>query len=360
MAFGNIGAYTCQNLQVDLIDYYGKNSPEFRTMGSVSLIKWLLSPQNTSGFKQIDVESIPGKKRGVAFMVEDPYCFDVAKLDVDCETVRVNRDPASKEVVFDLDSDPFRVNGTGNAPEKLRFSEDDMARYCTREDQSWMKKQIFKYLMQFEKALDKALTTSLATFVPAEWTKTTPLFVKNTTTGGAVLNPEGAWSLNQFYNDIGMDGNYGIIGGQIVNKMAQFQKWLCCNNAGVDMSKQDASTPWAFYDRNFDTTFGVNELLIMAPGTVQLVTWNKYKGEKKKAVTDLYTNGTIVMPGTGLVVDYQWRYDYDCGIWTFEAFLHAELAVVPAGGCTGVETANGLIQVTDCGLTTVIPECPAP
>lgn len=361
MSFSNIGAYTCQNLQVDLIDYFGKNAPQFRTLGSVALIKWLLSPQNTANFTPIDVESVPGKKRAVAFMLEDPYCFDVCQAaGVDCNTVRVNINPASNEIVFDLDGDPFRVCDGNNAPEQLRFAYDDMMKYCTREDTGWMRKQILRYLMRFEQALDKKLATMLTTKVPGDWNKSVPLFINNTTMQSSVLNPEGVWYLNQLYQDIGMDGNYGIVGGQIVNKIAQFNKWKCCNNAGVDMSKQDDSTPWSFYDRNLDVALGTNNFIMMAPGTAQLVTWNLFRGEKRKEVTDLYTHGTIVLPTTGLKVDYEWNFDYKCKVWTFECFLYAELAVVPAGGCSPVETANGLISITDCGLRPVVPACPEP
>lgn len=361
MAFGNIGAYVCQNLQTDLITYFGKNAPQFRTLGSVSLIKWLLSPQNTKGFKQIDVESIPGKKRGVAFMVEDPYCFDLCQIaDVTCTTERVNVDPATKEVVFDLDDDPFRVcNGDGD-PQQLRFRYSDMMKYCTREDTSWIKNQILRYIFRFEEALDKALATLITTHIPAAWNKDVPLFGTNAQTGGAVLNPEGLWYLNQLYNDIGMDGNYALIGGLIVNKLAQFNKWVCCNSAGVDMSKVDVVTPWAFYDRNFDTALGAGELLQIAPGAAQLVTWNLFKGEKKKEVTDLYTHGTMILPTSGLPVDYEWSFDYKCKEWIFEPLLYAELAVVPAGGCAGVETANGLLKITDCGQRPLVPVCGEP
>lgn len=359
MAFGNIGTYACRDLQVDLVDYFGKNSPEFKTLGSTSLLKWLLSPQNTSGFKPIDVESIPGKQRGVAFMVDTPYCFDLCSLTADCTVARTAVIPASGEIVFDLVGDPFRVCDGDGAPTKLTFKYADMMRYCTKDDTTWMKNQIMRYIMQFEKALDKAITSQLKLQIPADWTKSVPLFIKNNTTNTAVLNPEGLFSLNQLYQNMGMDGQYGVVGGQIVNKMELFKAWACCNNAGVDMSKKDASTPWAFYDRNFDSIFGTNELVMLAPGTSQLVTWNLYKGEKAKEVTDLYTHGTIVFPATGVKADYEWVFDYNCKTWTFEIFLYAELAVVPAGGCGDAATSNGLIQITDCGNTPVIPDCPA-
>lgn len=361
MAFDNIGAYACQNLQVDLVSYFGKNAPEFRTLGSTSLLKWLLSPQNTSSFVPINPGAkIPGKKRGVAFRVNSPYCFEVARAAANCAVQRTYISPGIQEIVFDMDAEPFRyVDGDG-VPTKLKFDLEALMANCTVDDMSWAQDQIHAYLMAFEKAMDKKISAELVASVPGAWNKNVPLFVKNNQTGGSVLNPEGMWYLNQLYSDIGMDGNYGVIGGAIVNKMAQFKAWLCCNNAGVDMSKQDAATPWAFYDRNLDAIIGNNELIMAAPGTAQLVTWNKYTGSMKREVTNLYTHGTIVMPTTGITLDYEWTYDYNCKIWYFEAFSYTELAVVPAGGCGDAVGANGLLRITDCGLTDVVPACPAP
>jgi len=74
-------------------------------------------------------------------------------------------------------------------------------------------------------------------------------------------------------------------------------------------------------------------------------------------VTDLYSNGTIVSPATGLEIDWKWSYDYSCEKWKFEASLHAELAVVPPGGC-GTDGVNGILRYHECSNTALVPACP--
>lgn len=362
---GAIGTYVCQRLQADLIDFFGKNAAQYRTLGSSALIKWLLGPQNTKGFRQIDVESIPGKKRGVAFMVDDPYCYELCALTVLCDNADiVYVDPESREAVFDLTNPPFRhCDGNGD-PVLLRFKEEDMMKYCTKDDETWIKNQIFRYLLRFEEALDQALTTLLATEIGRnganELITNLPIFVKanNTTPGVSVLNPEAQWYMDQVYRDIGLDGNFGLIGGTLASKYAQFQKWVSANDAGVDMSKLPFDKPIVMYDRNFNVTFGQSDLIMMAPGATQLVTWNKYKGEKNRKVTNLYTKSTVTLPTTGLTVDYKWYYDYKCEEWVYEVFLHAELATVLKGGCgANLANVNGLVRLHDCGDVPLIPEC---
>jgi hypothetical protein len=373
MPFGSIGTYVCRNLQTGLIDYFGRNAPQYRTLGSVSFIKWLLSPQNTSGFKKIsdDIKGVPGKKRGVAFRVDDAFCFNLCALAVDCTTNNVQYvDPASREIVFDMTNPPFRHCDDQGRPVKLRFKEADLEKYCTVENTTWIQEQIFRYLLQFEQALDKALATLLNTQIgtnaKGEALTNIPIFTaaNSFTPNMAALNPEAIFAVNQIYADMGYDNQYGVIGGTIVNKIAEYKKWATWNAAGLDLSKADGLTPFAFYNRNFNALFGEKDFIVAAPGAQQLVMWNKYKGERVRGVTDLYSKATIVLPTTGLEVDWKWKYDYDCEEWIYEAFLHAELATVLPGGCSDtdngvdVSATNGIIRVHDCGTQPIMPVCP--
>ncbi len=363
MPLGNIGTYACRALQVNYVDYYGKNAAAFKTGGSTALIKYLLSPQNTAGFRQINVESVPGKKRAVAFRVDNPFCFDVCSPTVDCTTVKQVLSNPSMELVFDLTSNAFRVcDGSGN-PMNLQFATADLLKYCTDTDQSYIQDQIIRFLMRFEEALDKQLATLLLTFVGTNYNggaiTSLPFFVLNTTTNSSTLNPDAMWWLDQGYRDIDGVGQYALIGGKVINKLITYQKWTGLNSAGIDLSKISDFDPYAYYDRNMDAILGMEGFLQLSPGAAQLVTWNQYKGERARSVTDLYSNGTIVSPSTGLTIDWKWRYDYDCEVWTFEPFLYAELAVNAAGGCGALSTTNGIIRYTDCSNSITPPACPS-
>lgn len=367
MPFGNAIAFACRSLQGKLVTYFGNNIASRRTLGDTSYIKWLLSPQNTNGFRKIsdDIQGVPGKKRGVAFRVDAPFCFDVCAIATNCNSTYQTATNLDQEIVFDLTNDPFRhCDGNGD-PVKLRFTESELERFCTETDTSYIDEKIARYLLRFEEALDKAITTLLTTQIGTnavpEAITNLPFFTASNqfNPNMAALNPEAIWALSQTFFNMGGNGQYAIIGGDIVSKIAMYQKWATWNAAGMDLSKADDSTPWSFYNRNFNSTFGNKDFILFTPGAQQLVTWNKYKGEKQRGVTNLYSKGTVVLPTTGLEVDWKWWYDYDCEVWTFEAFLHAELATVPAGGC-GANAAgiNGIIRVHDCGTTPILPECP--
>lgn len=167
MPFSAIGAYACKALQADLIDFYGKNAAEFKTLGSVGLLKFLKSPQNTRGFRQIDVESIPGKKRAIAMMVDNPFCFDLCALSADCNTTRIENDNPAQEVVFELTGPEYRVCNADSpgSPEVLTFDEEDLMKYCTITDNSYIIRQIARYNKRFIESLDQRIFEVLETKV---------------------------------------------------------------------------------------------------------------------------------------------------------------------------------------------------
>lgn len=363
MSFSSLGTYACRALQAVYVDYFGKNAPAMKTMGSTALVKYLLSPQNTRGFKQINVETIPGKKRPVAFLIDQPFCFELATPTVDCTTVRTVISNPAQETVFDLDGPAFRVADPSDAtkPAVLQFAEADLMKYCTISNYSYITDQIMRYLMKFEEALDKQLAILLAARTGTDAAGNSlvrlPFFVNNSVTNTSALNQDAFFWLEQNYKDIGSDGQFGLIGGKVLNKIIQFQKWSGLNQAGIDLGKIDDAQPYTYYDRNMDSVLGQDTFMQLSPGAVQLVTWNQYKGERRRQVTDLYSKDTIISPSTGLAIDWVWDYDYKCEKWTFEAFLHAELAVNKAGGC-GLPTSNGIMKIQDCSNAMAAPVCP--
>lgn len=356
MPFSAVGTYACRALQAKLTDFYGQNAAEFRTLGSIGLLKFLLSPQNTRGFRVIDVESIPGKKRAIAMMVDNPFCFDLCALTADCNTTRVELTNPAEEVVFDLTGPEYRVcdgEGSGASPVVLTFDEQDLMRYCTETDLSYITRQIARFNKRFVESLDQRIfeiaASKVGTNGVGDAITNLKFFTVNADTAQSNLNATAIFFLNQMWKDAANDGQFALIGGQILNMIAEFKKWQGLNAMGVDLNNINEEIPFIYYDRNSDSILGTNDFLQVAPGVMQLVTWNMFKGEKKRQITDLYTHGTFIDPATGLEIDYRWYFDYKCGKWTYEPFLFTELAVNAAGGCgNNLAGVNGLVRIHDC------------
>lgn len=364
MSFSSVGTYACRALQAKLIDYFGANTAEAKKTGSVAFIRWLLSPQNTSGFNQIAdgiTTTIPGKKRAVAFQVDTPFCYDVCAIsNVDCETERVALDQPSQEIVFTLDGPAFRPCDANGDPLRLEFEQSELDKYCTESDTSYITRQIARFNRRFLEALDKRLAEIAETLVGqnADGASITriPFFI-NTSIGVQTINPEAFWYLDQLYRDIAGEGQYGLVGGKVLNKIIAFQKWAGLSDAGIDLSEIDDVNPYTYYDKNFDASLGINQFLQLSPGALQLVTFNENKGDRRRVVTDLYTHSTFIDPATGLEVDFEWYFEPKCKKWTYEPLLYAELAAARPGGCD-IEGANGILLIEDCSSGATPPECP--
>lgn len=364
MSFSAIGTYACRALQQKLIDYYGANTAEMKTMGSSALIRYLLSPQNTRGFRQIAdgiTTTVPGKKRAVAFQLDNPFCFDVCAIaDVTCETERTALDNPTQEVVFDFDGPAFRVCDDEGNPLRLEFTRDQLSKYCTETDTSYITRQIARFNKRFIEALDKRMGEILETMVGTNAdganVSSLPFFV-NTTMGLQTINPEAFWFLNQLYSDIGGEGQYALVGGKVLNKIITYQKWANLADVGLDLGAIEDINPFSYYDRFLDATLGINNFFQLSPGAVQLVPFVENIGENNREVTDLYTHSTFVDPFTGLEIDYEWYFEPKCKVWTYEPHSFLQLAVARPGGC-GIPGANGVLLIEDCSAGATPPTCP--
>lgn len=363
MSWSNIGALACQNLQTDLALYFGRNSPQFRSMGSTAFIKWLLSPQNTANFQRINVTSIPGKKRAVAFRLVDPYCFDLARATRACNDPAGTISQTPKEVVYDMDVAPYRIVDGDGDPVELKVDLEDLERFCQLDDMSWITDQINRLLLRYEQVLDKRLLELAAPLVGTnavgDVITNINLWVRNNLSNTSNLNPEAQFYWSQLMQDMGIDFQYASIGGALLNKIKMFTGWAGLDAAGIDMSKVEANNPYLFYDRNADTVLGATDWLHLSPGAMQLVYWNRYPvgSSLRRQVTDLYSKGTVMLPTSGIEVDWTWKFDYQCDVWTFEPTWYGDIVTVPAGGCD-MAGVNGMIRLRDCSGVGLIPPCP--
>jgi hypothetical protein len=339
-----------------------------RTLGSTSTIRYLLSPQNTRGFRRIEDAAtgqpavVRGKLRAVAFEMDDPLCLDVCAVEgMTCHTEVKETTAHTREVVYEFDGPAYMFCDANGDPLKISFSRDQLAKYCTEDDTSYITRHIARFNKAFIEALNKRIGQALEAVVGqnAQGASITrvPFFHEHISSGLTTLNPNGLWELNTAYTNAAGRGQFALLGGHIINKIAQWHKWMGLADAGIDLSKIPDTNPFAYYDRDMDATLGINNMLMLSPGAVQLVTYNENVGTYKQEVTDLYTNDTVIDPDTGLQFDIEWRYDYNCKIWTYQPKLFWQLATARPGGC-GLAGVNGIFLVEDCSGGGYPAECP--
>lgn len=144
-----------------------------------------------------------------------------------------------------------------------------------------------------------------------------------------VAKPDGEVKLLEDMRDMGVVGTPIVVGSGIVSRYAELAKIGCCNDFGQDVGQLNGS--FQFYrDREVDRMLAGDEnLLVFAPGAVQMATYNKFRGEFKKIVPGLFAHTTFIDPITGIELDMLWKYD-DCNfVWRLHIGLHYDLFMMP-------------------------------
>ena len=321
----------CANIQSSLNDLMGVNSPEMKRT-PVGYLQAITSPTNTAGLSVIPIDSNNGKKhkvtvkyakRGVEDDVQDTYnngCnADVSKVPYE-DTVEI--------------TDVLSLKG-------LAFSEDEMRKLCEA-DQTWIARQINAHLDPFMVSLNKKLitlqSTNFGNFADGSATVKSRQLIESSD------NSPVYYGENQILNDfedIDAPGRPMLIGAGKLRDYTRMAGIGCCNAQGLNIG--EAGQFDYFSDRHVGTILGdADEFIGLAPGNVQLLTYNKYKGDYRKNNNGNYAKTTIIDPFTGLELDMRWKYDDCFEIWILTFSLWYNLWFLPSDAFESTDPLNGV------------------
>jgi hypothetical protein len=236
----------------------------------------------------------------------------------------------------------------------MGFDENDMRKLCEA-DSVWVAQNIMRAMNAINVSVDKAVLAIANTNVGETASGGASLSIPLYTSTGAP-NPL-AWAQVRAEMDAqGASGSPLIVGGGNMDIYARAMQIACCNtNFGVDLSR--ASGDGYFYNDSFAPgVLGSGNSLALAPGAMQMITWNKYLGDYAKR-NDSFEHGTIVDPFTGLVYDLKTSYDDCLEKWFVELALNWTTFQVPTGYCVNADS-NLTFLINDCSDGPV--GCPTP
>lgn len=336
----------CPQIQKSVIAAFGANAPAMKRR-RLGLLEGLMSSYNRSGFEVIQIDGgQQGKIRIVQLVYDNPYCLDVATGTYDCtQPFGQGQEPDPKEKLVTLPANPFIMKSGGN-PKRLKLDQTAIRYLCESED-SFAARQVLNWLINFEEGFDLALGTLIApligTFANGDSEKNLPLYAND---GGGINNAlkSAQHKLRNEYTDIRATGLPIIIGDNLFqNYNSDVNRGACCNLNGVSMVPSDG---WYYFeDDQIESSIGDKRILALAPGAVQLVTWNKYAPVE----TDEYNlqTGRLVSPWTGMQYDMKMVWDSNCEAWFLELMTWSQLQTAPSGGC-GIDGANGTLKFITC------------
>lgn len=314
----------CTTMQDRLDNLATSNYPAFKRKPT-GMLDAVLSAENRSGFEQrYPVDGGDGKKRQVVIEWAQPVPVST--------TVTSEQDVCSggtEEPRF-LDT----VELTGYAGTRvMKFTEDELRKYCEQPSEVETMR-IAQHISGLFEKVDQVLVTKYASGAGgflnggAQYRE---LEMLHYATDGQteVAKPDGEIKLLEDMTDMGVSGRPIVVGAGIASRYSRLANIGCCNDLGQDLSALNGA--FSFYrDREVDAMLpGSENLIVFAPGAVQMATYNKFRGEFRKEVPGLFKHTTMIDPITGLELDVLWKYD-DCNfVWRLHIGLHFDLFQMP-------------------------------
>ena len=341
----------------ELINYFGKNTPEGRENDGFGFMQFLKSQTNTAGLRRLSdsITGVPGKLKGVRLAYDSPMCFKVCPSPFNCQETSTPYSPPMEFVEYEIESRFVPCDGEGETI-SLSLNPVDYARYCEMENRPYFEKRVVKFDYKFIQELNKMLIASLQTMITTP-VKTFPILYNNPLTGQRVVNDELPLWIEELISDAKMNiDDYIAIGGQMVNLMRA--KFGVGTLSAEGATRVTSAFPDLYYDRNFDSVFGKNALVLIPKGAFQFVEWTEYKGENQFKDQRLETSTKLIPLGNGSFqeVDYKWKFDPECKTYDYLPSVYAELVKAIGGGCDLDDDTDGIFIIKDCS-NTLTPTC---
>lgn len=334
MAFSAPFTFTkgiCANIQTSLNDLMGVNSPEAKRT-PVGYLQAITSPTNMAGLSVIPVDAGTGKKKKVDIKyVQRGTYSDIQHTNNNGCTEEISVAPLEETVEV---TSEISLKG-------LTFSETEMRKLC-ESDQTWIARIINTKLDTFMIELNKQLITTqslkFGNFASGTNTVVSRQLIHSSDNSA---NYHGEAQILNDFEDINATGRPMFIGAGKLRDYTRLVNIGCCNSQGIDNGQ--AGDFDYFNDRHVGTILSdPDEFIALAPGNVQLLTWNKYKGEYRKANNGNYAKTTIIDPFTGLELDMRWKYD-DCNErWILTFGLYYDLWFLPTDAFASGDALQGV------------------
>ena len=338
----------CQKLQTTLNRTAGENAPSMKR-DRVGYLEAIMSDANTAGIEKIPVPTngknrmvqIDYIQRGTQATVESGTFEEMPSLGCDADVV-----VKPKEQIIEV-SNLAKSSG-------LLFEESEMRKLCEGDD-VWVSNVLMSQINAVNVEMNKYLLAQQALnfgkFADGTVKKDVKLFEDTTNSQRGIATAK----MRHEYDKTAASGAPIIVAGGNFDLYAKMNQIACCNDLGVDLAR------WTdyqyYYDRFVDGQVGNNEMIMLAPGAVQLVTWNAYVGDYAKR-NDVFEHGTMTDPFTGLTYDLKIQYDSCEDKWKIQFGVHFQVVYLPADGFEATDDLSGVNYTFNFGDCSDIVACP--
>jgi hypothetical protein len=325
-------AYCCIVLQQQLEDIMGDKAPG-QVVEETGMVNALTSPLNTTGFEVVNANGFPGKgiptsgqlRPKIEIRFEKPICDDVEEDDIQglCGTGETFEPYAYKE--FQINQDPLSRG--------FRIDQSDFDRICEGRDERitmLLRRTAISIRKKLEQKLIGLVYANAGNYPKGANSVTNPfsLPVVGVHQGQPYANPAALMPIKSAYRQMHTATPPIMVGGEGMARHFDLRSMSGLGSNALFANPTDFGGITPVYSTFVDEVIndisgnGVYSALTWLPGTVQLVTWNKYTGERVMAKED-YAKTTLNIDG--ILYDYTINYDKCDDVWFLELSLHYDL-----------------------------------
>lgn len=302
-------AGTCERLLANMRDITGPNYAFDLTRPNGTL-DFLFSPMG--GGARADLSSVQEGRKYRTVRVHYKKRFNRCDLAHDAAVGDICDTPAEPAE----SSTTIEITKRIGLAQPLKFSNDKMINICEN-TQGF----INEYLLAAMKNLREGVNDASLALIDAgagrnhaydgqEYSEITNKSLELLTTTGGIQTPNFA-----NFADIDLDfrhnqmlGTAGLIGEGILSKFMTLMNFSCCNAPGVAYDAAIAKVGNAFFlDHGANRVLGANEFLVVAPGTVSLLWFNRYRNVNiQSPILSHFVIPDPVYPGLAWDATFEW------------------------------------------------------
>lgn len=318
---------SCPKIQEDLklLMHKMQFDTDIPGMDDISFIRALKSTVNTGNELQVQVAPSEGRKKSV----ERRYSRRLPISEAGTDSIKVCGSPNKIGRLIDT----VEFDGTG-VNHHFDVTTNDLTDMC-EDDETYMATNILKSMSVCLRALDARLNVDALPLV-GKWETTQTGLVGDVLTYAtrdteSKIDEDPLTEIMFAKRNAEYKSTPFIMGWNEQVKFFDKVNFGCCTQFGQDIGELARSFDGVFFgNRNTPATFGFDGALMWEPGSLQLITYNEYKGPKglRVVMDDTQQQTIFIDPWVGLEWDY-WSTKIPCGDWTFGIKLEYKLVGMP-------------------------------
>lgn len=312
---------SCPDLQSRLNDEQFILQDPTMKPGHIGTIRTILDPVNTRGYIQERVDSRNGNKRKVELV----YTPRISESSVEVG----GRPSCEGGAVYGETSKEYELALTDNIFARWSVPLDELVDRCENND-VYVARMVAAHMRALVRKLNSEAIAAMDTLTGSFANGVTGPIQTATKAGNVYLvNPAEEISYQYDLAEGRDNGAPLVIGGDLINKWFRAQEANCCAATNVGLDEYVANQPMVHvFDPTVPKILTGNKYFVMAPGAVQMLSWNQFVGNSAAVANDdTRKAGTLVDPLTGLTFDY--TATRDCNVWKFELFLYRKFVTLP-------------------------------